>query len=263
MKQFIYIIGFFIVVTSCQKVIDVDLNDADPKFVIEAYYTAEDSTVRAKVTFTSNYFDASAPAAVNNATVEITDHLGATQIVPSIGDGMYELTNYIPIFETSYTMSVTHGGVTYTSVSTLHQPVLLEDITYEYYPGFFGLDPGYVCDLNFNDPPGVENYFVIAMSLNGEEDTKLTSLFLHNDTYSDGNIIKRPLFTDEFYQLGDTVGMELRSVDAVTYQYIYEAWLALSQSSAAPSNPTSNWTNDALGYFSAYSNSRKEVVIVE
>ena len=262
MKNLLYLFGCIVIISSCQKVIDVDLNEADPKFVIEANYTAEDSTVRVKVSLTSNYFDASTPTTVDNATVIITDHLGVSVPVISIGDGMYELTNYIPTFETDYTLTVSHGGVTYTAVSTMHAPVQLEDITYEYYPGFFGLDPGYVCDLNFYDPPGVENYYIIALSLNGVADTKLTSLFLHNDAFSDGNLIKRPLFKDEFNQVGDTVGMEMRSIDKVTYQYFYEIFsIAGGQTSAAPSNPATNWDNDALGYFSAYSNSRKEVVI--
>ena len=264
MKHLLYILGFFTVITSCQKVIDVDLNETDPKFVIEGNYTAEDSTVRVKLTYTSNYFDESTPTEVNNATVVIKDHLGIEQTIPSIGEGMYELTNYIPNFETSYTLTVNHGGITYTAVSTMHTLVQMEDITYEYYPGFFGLDPGYVCDLNFYDPAGVENYYIIALSLNGVPDTKLTSLFLHDDAFSDGNLIQRPLFLEEFNQVGDTVGMELRSIDKVTYQYFYEILsIAGGQTSAAPSNPANNWDNDALGYFTAYSNSRKEVVIEE
>ena len=264
MKNLLYLLGCIIIISSCQKVIDVDLNETDPKFVIEANYTAEDSTVSVKITFTSSYFDASAPTTVNNATVVITNHLGMSLPVTFIGNGMYELTNYVPIFETNYTLTVSYGGVTYTAVSTMHAPVQLEDITYEFYPGFFGLEPGYVCDLNFYDPAGVENFYVVALSLNGVADTKLTSLFIQNDLFSDGNLVSRPLFKDEFNQVGDTVGMELRSVDKATYQYYYEILsIAGGQTTAAPSNPANNWDNEALGYFSAYSNNRKEVVIEE
>jgi len=263
MKNIFYLFSILVVLSSCTKVIDVDLNDVDPKFVIEANYTAEDSTVRVQLSLTSSYFDNEPTTTIDNLVVIITDHLGNSQTVPFVGNGYYELTNYIPIFNTNYTMTVQYDGVTYTAVSKMNPPVPLEDITYEYFPAFFGLDPGYLCNLRFNDPAGIENYYIIAMSLNHVEENKLTQLFLQNDTYSDGNLVERPLFRDEFFQEGDTVGMELRSVDKATYDYFAEILsIAGGQSSAAPANPKTNWDNKALGYFSAYSNNRREVVIV-
>lgn len=262
MRNLIYCLSILTVLTSCTKVIDVDLNEADPKFVIEGNYTAEDSTVRVQLTLTSNYFDNNPSPTVDNLVVVITDHLGNSQTVPFIGNGYYELTNYIPIFNTNYTMTVQYNGTTYTAVSKMNSPVALEPITYEYYPAFFGLEPGYLAYLRFNDPPGVENNYIVAVSLNHVEENKLTDLYLQDDIYSDGNLVERPLFRDEFFQIGDTVGLELRSVDKAVYDYYSEILtIAGGQSSAAPANPKSNWDNKALGYFSAYSNSRIEVVI--
>ena len=86
---------------------------------------------------------------------------------------------------------------------------------------------------------------------------------LLDDRFTDGNPISRPLFLDPLFQLSDTIGMELRSIDEVVYDYYTELLtIAGSQASAAPANPESNWNNDALGYFSAYSNSTQEVIVL-
>lgn len=262
MKNLLLFISIIALTASCTKVIDVDLNDADPKFVMEANYTAEDSTVRVQLSLTTSYFDNDPQTAVDNLVVIITDHLGNPTQVPFIGNGNYELTNYIPIFNTDYTMTVQYNGTTYTATSRMNPPVPLEPITYEYYPSFFGLEAGYLTYLRFNDPPGIANNYIIAMSVNHVEETKLTDLYLQDDDYSDGNLVERPLFREEFFQVGDTVGMELRCVDRGVYDYFSEILsIAGGQSSAAPANPKSNWDNKGLGYFSAYSNSRIEVVI--
>jgi hypothetical protein len=262
MKNLFYCFSILIAFASCTKVIDVDLNDADPKFVVEANYTAEDSTVRVKLTLTTSYFDNEPSTSLNNLVVIITDHLGNPQTVPFIGNGYYELTNYIPIFNTDYTMTVQYDGKTYTAVSRMNPPVPLEPITYEYYPAFFGLEAGYITYLRYNDPPGVENQFIVVMSLNYEEEGNLTDFYLQSDDFSDGNFVNRPLFRTEAFQIGDTIGLEMRSMDKTVYNYFSEVLsIAGGQSSAAPANPKTNWDNKGLGYFSAYSNSRREVII--
>ena len=52
MKNIFYFFAIIALLASCQKVIDIDLNEANPTPVIEGNYTAEDSTVRVKLSFT-------------------------------------------------------------------------------------------------------------------------------------------------------------------------------------------------------------------
>lgn len=262
MKKLIYILPVLLVFASCQKVIDVDLNDANANTVIEANYTAEDSTVNVHISLTSSYFDSNSSPLVDNASVTITDELGVVTGVPSIGGGDYQLTNYIPAFGTTYTLTVISNGATYTAECDLNAPVPLEDITYELFPGFFGGEGGYAVFLNVNDPVGLGNRYQIILTENGVEHNELTDMFIQDDLLNDGNFIQRPLW-GKFFDSLDVIGMELRSIDEEIYNYVNQAMgTAGGQDSAAPGNPDSNWDNGALGYFSAYSNSRKEVTIL-
>lgn len=264
MKKFIGFIGITAVLFSCQKVIDVDLNEANQNVVINAAFTAEDSTVRVKISLTSSYFNSEASDLVNSATVSITDGNGLVQNIPSLGNGTYELTNYIPVFGTTYQIDVLYAGQTYAASCKLHTPVAMEEPGSLFIPSYFGSDSGYVAVLNINDPAGVENYYQVILSKNGVKWDKLTDYITQDDQLTDGNPISRPLFAREFYNVGDSIGMELRTIDKVVYNYINQAISTVnSQASAAPANPTSNWSNKALGYFTAYGISEGGIIVTE
>lgn len=253
---FAFLLGISII-TSCQKVIDVDLNDANPKLVIEAVYTAEDSTVHVEITKTSNYFDNSIAPTIDNALITIMDESGSVQTIPSIGSGKYELTGYSPSFDSNYTITVTYEGTVYTSTTTLHTVIPQQSIIYTFeQSGFFGGPGGYLCYLTYMDPPEEDNYIAIKY---WENDT-LVSEFQTSDELTNGNLVQIPLF-EKFFDLGDTIEVEMRTIDKKIYDYFDELDGASNPSSAAPANPTYQWTNNALGYFSAYGVSRQEVII--
>ncbi len=255
------IIGIF-VFTSCTKVIDVDLNEANTVLVIEANFSSEDSTVRILVTQTANYFSNDPQPQVNDAIVTITDYLGNVTPIPFAASGNYQLSNYIPILGTSYTLTVDQGGVTYIATSIMNDPITQEPIYYEFTEGFFGSDPGYLSYLSYLDPAAEGDYTLALVSLNGELYRNLDDITLSDDKLTNGNYIIRPLFQNLF-EVNDTIHVELRTVSKGVYDYYTELQSLTDPSSAAPANPDIQWTNNALGYFSAYSSSRQETIIVE
>ena len=263
MKNIFTIIAISICIASCQKEIDVDLNETNPIIVLEGNYSSEDSTVVLKVSLTSSYFDSAPSSSIDNLNPTITNESGVSQSLVSIGDGEYILTNYIPTYNSTYQLDISYNGQLYSASSTLPQVVNLEAITYEYTPGFFGSGDGYFSYLNFLDPAGTTNYYILQLSLDHIAYDGLSELTLQDDALTDGNPISRPIFSVPLFQIGDTVGMELRSISEEMFDYYAEIQsIAGSQSSAAPANPENNWNNDALGYFSAYSKSTQEVIIL-
>jgi Domain of unknown function (DUF4249) len=263
MKYLILPLVVLSVVFACQKEIDVDLNEANSQVVLEANYTAEDSIVRVHISLTSSFFDSNPSTSIDNAVVTIKDYTGAAQSLVSLGNGDFELLNYVPIFNTTYTMNIDYNGVNYEAQSDLGSPVNMEDITYFDSPGFFGGPGGYVANLNFWDPIDTVNYYLIVQTLNGDEKNSLDELLTQDDLFTDGNLLERPLYGSKYLAIGDTLSLELRSIDEDIFYYYNEAIsiVGSGQASAAPANPTTNWNNKALGYFSAYSNSRKSVII--
>lgn len=260
MKNVFYLIAFGLIIISCQKEIDVDLNEADPKIVIEANYTAEDSTVRVQITKSTNYFSLTAAPTIDNAIVTITDVNGVESTITSIGAGGYELISYAPIFNTTYTMKVVIDGVEYIAQCDMKSPVQLEDMTFDFYPGFFGSSEGYASNLRFYDPADTTNFYIVVLGKNGVISDSLQNFILQDDQLTDGNLVERPLFVNPLYNAGDVIDMELRSLDSRMFYY-YAEIQSIGGASAAPANPENNWSNNILGYFNAYSNSRKQGIV--
>lgn len=268
MKNLIYLFFFASIFVGCQKEIDVDLNESNPRVVIEANYDATNQTVVVRVSKTTNFFDNSTPEFIGDAIVSITDPNGVETTLPYNGINAYKIDSYVPQFNATYTMKVIENGQTYIAQCFLPVAVPIEFPTYEYVPpgpfsGGSGED-GYIIYMNFNDPAVVKNFYVGLLKVNGTLRNQFAQMFTQDDSVTDGNLVERPLFgANTLFQLGDTVGIEFRSIDEKIYDYINEvnSIIGSGQSSAAPGNPTNNWNNGALGYFSAYSFDYKEVVI--
>lgn len=266
MRKLIYLLSLTAFFVGCQKEIDVDLNESNPKVVIEANYNANLQTVEVKASRTSNYFDNSASPIITNATVSITDPNGVEMSVPFNGVDGYNLSGYVPQYDAIYSLKVIIDGEVYLAQSFLPTPVNVELPTYEYVPPgpFSGNEDGYVIYMNFYDPAIIKNFYAAVLHVNGESRSMFTQMITQDDSVTDGNLVERPIFGDNtLFQIGDTVGIELRSVDEQSYDYINEigSILGAGQGSAAPGNPTNNWSNSALGYFTAYSYDYKEVII--
>jgi hypothetical protein len=259
--KYLALILVIISFASCRKAIDVDLNEANPVTVIEANYTAEDSTVRVLITETSNFFSGDAEPTVDNAVVTITDQAGASQQVPFVTEGWYVLENYIPNYGTTYKMSVLSNGVTYTATCEMKALIPQYPIFYEYTePGLFNGDGGYIPAITYDDPVEEGNYVSAIITVNDLLLSDLNELTLNDDQFTNGNLVVRPLF-GTFFDIGDSVSIEMRTIDKKVYDYYTELISLTDPNSAAPANPDYQWENRALGYFSAHPSSRQWVII--
>lgn len=247
---------------ACQKVIDVDLNDSDPQYVIVANYNASDSTVHVKTSKTSNFFSAENPSNIDNASITIYDANGIGTIIPSIGNGEYQLSNYVPNFLTTYSMVVSIDGQQFESSCYLSASVPQEDPYYEYFAqGFFGESGGNLVFFTFFDPVGLGNNYKVVVTVNDTTYNQVDEITLGDDQLTDGNLTARPALF-RYFQPGDTINIELQMISKSILDYYTELQtIAGGQNGAAPANPEYYWTNKGLGYFSAYSSTKKGVLI--
>lgn len=255
MKNILLILLAVIFALSCRKKINVDLNEASPKLVIEANYTANDSTVRVLLTKTSSYFNNNPSPVVNNATISITDQSGASSNVNFDADGKYLLTGYAPQWNTTYQMSVVVDGVTYTSSCALKDTVsLIRPMKTEFFPGFFGSEAGEMAFVEYQDPATTGDATIAVLSINNVRFGRTSEIMTNEDELTNGNVFSRPFFSDVATS-GDSVTIELQTVDKKVLTYFDQLKGIGNSNNAAPANPDYVWTNDALGYFSAYGTS--------
>jgi hypothetical protein len=265
-------ISIFFLTISCEKVIDVDLNEANPKPVFEAYME-NDSTCYVKAAWTSSYYDNSASPVIGNAVMTISDQLGNTETMLYEGNGIYRGSTITGTIGNTYTLSINIDGEIYDASSTMPPLTLIDSISIIPTGNFFGgggggpggpQKPKFWAFINYTDSADYSNYYAVRTTYYDSVSSEYTTDYrIADDDLTDG-ISTRTFTSFNRFEKGDTINLEFASIDYVTHLYFKTLEDAISGagfSSAAPANPTNNFTNQALGYFGAWSKDTEEYIV--
>lgn len=249
---------------SCEKVIDLDLNEAEKKYVIEAVLTDQPGTTRVIISETKNFDELNDFPPVSGASVTISETGGTATTLTETSPGEYEANALTGRSGKTYTLSVNIGGKIFTAVSTMPAKVNLDSIYIT--DELLFTDTRKTVNAVFDDPAGLGNNYRFVQYVQG---IKESQVMIRNDDYSDGRKIVAKLFYftgDEDYagkiESGDEVTVEMQCIDKNIYKY----WYSLDRSAtggsgqATPSNPVTNLQGGALGYFSAHTLQVKKVI---
>jgi len=255
----ILILPLLLLQFSCEEVIEIDLEDAESQLVIEAKLQEGSQDFTVLISRTSSYFDSALPETVETAAVSLQDDQGNSLSIPHAGNGVYSAA-VTGVAGNFYTLRVTEGENTYEAVSYLPQAVNLLGLEPQFSEATPFTDEGYLLFMRFEDPAGTDNYYRVLHRVNGVLQNAADDLQVSNDDLFDGGSARLPLF-QKIFTSGDSVEVELLHFDEASYDYFNSLTDIVSQgggpggASAAPGNPTSNWTGGCLGYFSASSSS--------
>jgi Domain of unknown function (DUF4249) len=256
--------------TSCQKVIDVDLNTASPQYVIEGLLNEGSDTFNVKISQTGSYFNAETPSNINAAQVTLTQDNGTPLALQSIGNGTYIAPNYIAQSDHNYTLKVVDNGKTFVAAAYMPRAVQPDSVVVSEFNNAPPTPPGgprpvtdgkkdYLITTYFKDPSGVANYYraivfpIVKTRRNAGYD-------LTSDKNVDG--ASNSLTVYGRYAPNTTGSVAFISLDKKTYNYYNQLQdiISSSQNSVSPANPDNNWSNGALGYFGAAASIQKSIL---
>jgi hypothetical protein len=266
-RYFFSLLALLALTASCEKVIDININDANPKPVVESYIE-NDSTCYVKLTYTSNFFDSSNEPAITDAVISISDDQGGSEQLSHEGGGIYRGNNVIGTIGRTYTLTVNVAGEDFTASSKMPPLVAIDSFSKQSLSAFFGGGNGperYWIYVNYTDPSQEKNYYAVRTTYYDSTETEqgfVTDYGIADDELSDG-IATRSFTTTSPFESGDTLTTELASLDRATHLYFKTLQDALTGGfgSAAPSNPTTNFSEGALGYFGAWSKEVRVFVV--
>lgn len=249
-----------ILVSSCEKEIDVDLRTASPRLVIEGILP-ENSVANIKLTTTIGFYEPNTFPPISNAKVELSDDLGNHEILAFDADGKFYSNSIKGIAGRTYTLKVEYDNETYTAISKLPPRVEIDSLGFEYMAVVM---PYPYPKIYFTDPVGEDNqYYRTMVYLNGKRIKKDDGAL--SMEYNDGQSIS--LFVtvppesngDDPYKEGDIITVEMQSIDKGAFTY----FSTLGQIDNSLNNPTTNFDGNVLGYFNAYSSDQKSVIIAK
>ena len=244
------LISFYFI--SCEDVIEIELDSVEPRIVIEAKLYDQFYPATVIITKTSDFFDTISYNTVSNAEVYITDNFGNKISLPETNsEGLYQIDYFGEVGKT-YTLTVKSEGEEYNSTAEMKPTLNIDSLSVKYHgdeiPYF---ETGYELSCHIKDSLNVIEFAMLNLYKNSE---KSMQIYLFEDTYIDGLGFAYNFYSDNF-QPGDTAIVEMLTCERRVYDYLYTYAEIASDfhDSGTPYNPTSNISNDALGYFGVFS----------
>ncbi len=275
LQKSLTLVTSMLILVSCQEVIDIDLNSSDPRLVVEGAISSTDSVTWVRLTRSVNFDEPNSFPGVVNAQVSVTDSKGVTTplleeflFVNDEGASIEEITpsfyraHLKGVVGETYTLNIIENDKSYSTTTVLNPPVAIDTIFVQSTNGFNPPElPSEFMNCSFYDPKGEVNQYRFIQSINGVDDNYI---YVGNDTFFNGIYVNASLFgSEKGFVKGDTVVVKLQTIDTGNYNYLQ----ALSRmiggggESVSPTNPPSNFTGDAMGYFYAYSEDRDTIII--
>lgn len=262
---FLLLLGLF---CSCEKAIDLKLEDSAPKYVIEGTVSNEAGGAKVLISQSKKFTDDNTFTGVSGAQVSIEGD-GAVYPLDAAGNGVYQNNTFTGIPGHTYHLTVKLNDKTFTSLSTMPQPVSLDSI-YVISDEFNTNKDGSkqrLAIVKYNDPAAVKNYYRFIQYIDNKKEK---TLFVSEDEFTNGQTVNSRLNYNNDnddpareIRTGKQLLIEMQCIDAAVYKYFFSltAGALGDGNNAAPSNPMSNISGDALGYFSAYTITRKTITV--
>jgi hypothetical protein len=255
------------VLCSCEKVVSVDLDQAESLLVVQGAVTDQLAPMVVVLTRTRDYFSSQSPQPmVSHAMVIVSDDLGRPDTLLETSAGTYMSGEVQGVPGRSYSLKVVVDGKEYSAVASMPPKVTIDSIHAEPIVEFNGRN-GYDIDIVFRDPPQPGNFYRLEVHTKVwlEESFKWGQFILADDHLANGGALSCRFRASKNVHPGDTLTVALSSVDRSVYEYFRTVNdLIVSVENPAPSfpgNPLTNVTNGGLGYFAAYAIDIKSIVL--
>ncbi|AWV99706.1 DUF4249 domain-containing protein [Arcticibacterium luteifluviistationis] len=262
--------------SSCEDVIDIDVQDAVEQLVIDGWLTnkAEDQYI--KLSLTQPYFDNSDVRFVSGAEVVVFEADSTAHPFTDMGDGRYLLKKEDAGFleeNGQYALYVKYQNDEFAALSKLNRVPAIDSLSYEFFEFPFAADDsteseGYFAQFYATDPEGEGDTYWIRTTKNGKLINDPSQISLAYDagfspgSRSDGLLFILPVrqsINDGLYQHNDSIHIEIWSITPDAYLYLSQVAQESSNGgifATPPANiPTNifnrneNSPNKALGFF--------------
>ncbi|WP_281232044.1 DUF4249 domain-containing protein [Flavobacterium gelatinilyticum] len=242
--------------TSCEDVVNLDLDAGETKLVIDAEIiwkkgtTGNEQTI--KISKTAPYYSTSTPK-VSGAQVRVENSSGNVFTFNETEAGVYVCTDFVPVIGMEYKLFVQAEGQTFTASEKLTSVTPITKIEQALVPDFGGGEDVIEVTFYYNDPADQQNFYL----------TDYRSEFLifpeyenTDDELYNGNEIKAR-YSHEDMMPGNTLDITHRGISKNFFNYM-KLILDASNSnpfSVPPGNIRGNIVNTAdsknyaMGYF--------------
>jgi hypothetical protein len=277
MKNTFAIILIAVSLSACEKTVYLDLNQNEPKVIIEGQVTNHSRYQYVKITRSVGFYETGESPRVNDAIVVVTDDAGNEfEFVHNPNEDADSAGFYLPLtpfageIGRTYKLSATVDGQLYEAEDKLFPVTSIDSMSYR------------INDDEMEDPKDDGKFYevlIYALEPQGTTDYYLfkfyrnDSLMFYNDTdiyYADDEVLGEQIDgvpSPIYYSPGDVARVEAYSLSRNGFVFYNDLQTLLTSDgglfSQPPSNSRTNLSGGALGYFQASAINMMEIIIKE
>lgn len=268
-KSQYYIVVLLFFLMSCEETIQLDLNQSEPRIVIEGLLTNRLGDQYVKVSRTVDFYAKGGAEAITNASVRVIDDLGEEySFVPSSAGYYLPTVDFAGAIGRSYSLRVEVDGVLYQTEDQLLRVPEIDSLGYVLNedPGTDRIESGHVYDLllYMKEPKETTDYYLFKFYRNDSLTfTNPNDIYLLPDEALSESINGFP--GPVYYAEQDTARMDMFSVTRNGYVYYSDLTNLLFNDGGlfgpVPANPRSNISNKALGFFQVSAVTTTQIIL--
>ncbi len=272
MKAIFKLIAVFCIVffSACEDVIEVDLDTAPAKLVIDAALKWKKGTTGneqiIKLTTTSDFYATEVPPA-SGATVFVTNGNAIRfDFIETPGTGNYVCSNFMPEIGQTYVLTVIYQGQTYTATEQLMAVPQIDSVEQNDNGGLTGNE--IEIKFLFQDPANTPNFYLIQFQT---PYSVMPEYDVIDDAFFQGNQIFG-LYASDKLKAADEIQFTLDGISQRYYNYLNILLSVAGTNSGSPFQTPpatvrgniinqTNFDNFALGFFSVSENDQQTYII--
>lgn len=264
MKLKLFLFISIIVSFGCQKVLNINIKNPNAKIVIDGVITDGMGPYFVTVSRATDINLAAQYSMKDSAKIYIWDDFGQRDTLIKIKNGVYQTVALRGIMGRTYHIEVHIDNKIYTASNKIPNKINFDQIELDSL-SFNGINI-YSIIPKFTDPLSTGNFYRFVQKIN---DTLDNTIYLLSDNTNNGLVNKTPLISINAairIKRNDSVRVEMQCINKEEFEY----FSTLSQqtnfginANTAPSNPTSNFKGDVLGFFSCHSSEFKSIRVLK
>lgn len=278
MRKLVFWLITILVFSGCTERIDIELDPNYERLVVDGEISTDTGSFIVNLTKTADYFYNAPIPKVGGATVQINDGTTTFHLMETTSGVYATSAGFHGVAGKTYTLSVEleepiGGEKDFQADCRLTDVAHLDSIQTEFHPDW-GKKGIWEIRVFAQEPGNEVNYYMFRYYRNGKliSDT-ISKVAISDDTYFNGSYISglTAIYVDqerywETLHPGDTVMMQMSGITKEYYNFIYQVQIAgfnIPFFMGPPANAVGNISNNAVGFFAAYSSSYATTIVKE
>ncbi len=269
MKKILLLSTLIFALSSCEEVIELELDTTEQRIVVESNLDATHGICKVSLSKTGDFYASNSFEKIPGASILLNTPSGGETSLIEMSPGVYSAENLQVSAGDAVSLSIVLPGGERIDVSNVIAPAPVSLDSLLIVKSMGGAGPGgqaggstdqYSLTAEWKDALGSSDFYRLKIYQNSVFQSG--TYILTDDRLGDGEPISRPVIRQTF-DLGDTLHCQLLAVNKGYYDYFTDLANGDGRgySSPAPFNPKGNFSGGVLGYFGVWYVSEKTIIV--